>query len=404
MQINRIVFQVYTPILCSNVGAKLMNVFRAILGLCTRRTMYNLWLSLFIAILTAAISVYVNLLFGYLAERVTSIVTNDGDTFRPVLTTLGFIFGFYASLSIFSYLQSRTSDTFRINALNELRKRGYEKLQRLPTEYYSNNRPGTIVQRTTYVNTVVNWAADFTDFRIYSVALPLFSLIPLFMYNMYIGGLTLFGIVVTVILQVKKAKVRRPHLVAGNEAWDDAVGVFNEHISHIVTSRTSSDQHSVTKFFMDKLRIQQGHRRKQNNVEWRYDSMQYLLEAVVISSVLLLSIYLAYKGNLGLAALVTIISIVRTTMMSSRGIALLHDTYTTATVEGQKYVDLLNESESIVDKVATQNISKINEVELDNVSFHYSENDRMSLKGVSLTILPGSRVVLLAQVVEAKAL
>jgi ABC-type multidrug transport system fused ATPase/permease subunit len=369
-----------------------MHVFRSILGLCSRQTMRRLWISLIVAILTAAISVYVNILFGKLAEQATKLVTEDISTFRPMISTLVFIFSLYASMSVFSYIQERTGDTFRIQALNELRRRGYDKLQRLPTEYYSNNRPGTIVQKTTYVNTVVNWAADFTDFRIYSVALPLFALVPLFIYNTYIGALTSLGIFLTVWLQVKKARVRRPHLLAANDAWDEAVGVFNEHVSHIVTSRTSSDQQSVTKFFVNKLKIQLGHRTKQNAVEWKYNSLQYLLEALVISSVLLLAIYLAYIGDLGLAALVTITAIVRTSMQSSRGIALLHDTYTTAVVEGQKYVDLLEESESIVDTVATKNISKINRVELRNVSFHYSDNDRMSLKDVSLTIEPGERV------------
>lgn len=371
-----------------------MSVISEVIGKTTRRTKKYAFIALACAILTSSLSVYVNVAFGQLAERVVGLDKNLPDTLSKVLVTMSVILIIYLLTAIIGYFQERSGDLFRFRALNELRIKGYEKIQKLPIDYFSTNRPGTIVQKTTYVASVVNWVADFTYFRIYNIAIPLLSLIPLFSYNIYIGGLTMTGILATIALQVRKTRKRKPHLIAGNDSWDDAVGIFSEHVSHMSTSRTTANQKSLLNIFSKSLDIQLGHRMKQNQVEWTYNSVQLVFEAIIISAVLVLTVYLAYNGKIGIAELVAVTAMIRSIMLNSRGISMLYDSYITASTEGKKFIDLLNEEESKIGRGANEKLIAIESIEINDVSFNYPDDGKIALQNISFRLDKSKRVAL----------
>ena len=374
-----------------------MEVFRKVIGRCKKSTKRLFWWALGLSLVSSALSVLSNVLFGVLAEKFVGMQVGQRSTLVPVVEVLVLIFFVYILVAGIGYVIERCTDGFQLRALNELRILGYEKLQKLPIDYYSNTRPGTIVQRTTYVNQIVNWLRDLTDGRIYALAIPLFSLVPLFIYSWLIGVLTAIDIVCTVTIQMRKTRVRKPFMTAGNNAWDDAVGVFTEHVAHMATSRTSASQPALKKVFKDALTLQFGFRDKQYKIEQTHNSYQMLMEAVVIASVLMVTVLLAFKGDIGLAALVAITAMIRNIMMNSRSISWIYDSFVTATTEGQKYLDLLNEPEDSLDEHATKKVKGIQSLELNNVGFQYTDGENPVLGGISFRLSDNQTVAFVGE-------
>jgi ATP-binding cassette subfamily B protein len=363
-----------------------MKIIFGIIKLCTDMVRRLLLVSLVLGIITSALSVYVNVAFGRLAEKFLLIEPGNNSSSKPVVGVLLVILIVYILVAVLSYFQERSSDSFRFTALNQLRRVGYEKMQRLPFEYFQNNRSGTIVNRTLYVASVVNWLADLTEFRISSIMIPVFSIGTFYFFDPIIGVVTTVGVVVTIFLQMRKTTKRKPYLRAGNDAWDDAVGIYNEHISQVATSRSTVNQKNLTNIFYKSLEVQLGFRRKQNSVEWHYNLAQMTLEAFIICGILSLTVFLAIRGSITIAILVSITAMIRNIMMNSRAISQIYDSYINATTEGKKYYDLVHEPESPIELHRGKRLRTIESVELRSVGFEYTKEQGAVLKNISLTI------------------
>lgn len=160
-----------------------MDVFKEVIRRLRPRTRRLFWYALALSLVASILSVLANVLFGVLAERFVGIEKGNASSAIPAARVLAAIFALYLTTAVVGFFSERFTDRFQIKSLNELRIIGYEKLQRLPIEYYVNSRPGTVVQRTTYVSQLINWLRDLSDGRIYAIAIPLFSMVPLFFFS-----------------------------------------------------------------------------------------------------------------------------------------------------------------------------------------------------------------------------
>ena len=368
-----------------------MDTFKKIFRYIPKITRRFFWLSLCLGVITSLLSVGVNVAYGSLADRFVSLSTNSNST--PIIIVLGVILALYLLNAFVSFFQERASDNFRVEALNSLRKIGYEHLENLPVTYYENNRPGAIVQKTTYIAQAIGWLADFTDNKIYIVALPTLSLVVMFYYHPLIGAVTIVGIVGIILMQMRKTTVRKPYLDQATSAWEEAVGIFTEHVSHTPTARTTVHQAGLKSVFFESINNQKSLRLKQNKVEWRYNAVQLVLESLTIVAVLSITAWLAIHHSVTIGVLVAVTALLRQIMFNTRGVAFLYDSYINALREGSRFLELLDEPVDTIGKDATLQATEISQLEFRDVSFAYSKGNEV-LSNISFILNKGKKIAL----------
>jgi ABC-type multidrug transport system fused ATPase/permease subunit len=354
-----------------------------IIQMLDRRERVQFWLGFFYAIITSLITVGIGIGFGTMAARFVDLINKKVPS-SAVLWVLFWLGLAYLVNAAVSYLQEKSSDTFRLDSLRKLRLEGYDHLQKLPTSFFERNRAGSLVQRANNsMVSVIGWLADFVDYRIYNITIPVFSVIALLKYHWVIGLMATIGLGIVAYINIRKIRLREPYVRAANIAWEDVFGQYTETISHITTVKTSTIPSKIRTEFLKGLDTQKTHRRNQNKIEWRYNALQYTLEGAIICGVMFATTAYAIKGIIGVAALVAILRLIQNAASNSRNIGGLYQSYCDAVVEAERFTSLLAEPADHLDIKSQKNLRQIVSIEFIDVSFTYPFTHKEVLRGLS---------------------
>ena len=374
-----------------------MKHFLRILRL-TGRSNRVLLAAFLLACASTAISVYVGVGLGQLAEKMLDVIQH-GAPKAPLIRVFMYVAAAYFGYPILGYLQDRLMIKFRIKSLFNLRSNTYDFVFRLPIQFFENNKPGSINHRANQACTAaLNWIGDFFDNSVFTLLLPLFSAVTLFFYSWKIGVVVAAGLVLLGYMQVAKVKKREPHQRRANFIAEGVAGFYTEVLDHMATIRTSIDQVFLVKKLRTEMISQSAAREKQLNIENNYLTTQFFIEGVVIMAAIGTTVLLAIQGKMGIAGLVAVIGLVRASVGSTRGIGTLYSSFHTAKVEAERFTSLLDENVDDLYAPATQkNLHKILSIEFRDVHFTYPFTASEVLRGVSFVVSDGKKIALVGE-------
>jgi len=334
------------------------------------------------------------------------------------VTALAVIVGvFLASVLVFwgaSYAQTYLVGWVGQRALQDLRMRIYEHLQRMSIGFFTRRKPGVLISRLT--NDVQALDSLVTD-----------GVVTLFQSTLTLAGV----VVILLLLDVPLALITFltfPVLAVGSVVFRIAsAGAYRatrEKIANITAylQETLSGVRVIRSFGQEERHLARmtdlNEENRRANMKTVYLNASYfpaveLLSAIGTAAILLYGGYQAYNGNVEIGVVVAFVGYLNAFFDPIQQISQLYTTYQQGMAALDKIFDLLDTPPDMVDKPDAIDPGEIRgEIVLEDVWFSYAgggdarelgEGDEWALAGIDLRIPPGQTVALVGETGAGKS-
>lgn len=316
---------------------------------------------------------------------------------------LGFI-GIMVIKGIGTFIHQYTGDLFGITSVYKLRNALYEKLQFLPFRYYDNAKTGDLMSRLT---------SDVEGFRFFlsfgfSELLRLVILVAstfavMFYYSPSLTFVTLVTLPFLAVVVYKFEKSVHPAFRGIRKSFGKLNTNVQENISGINTVKSLSRENYV----IDKFNYSNGDYKEKylfTSKIWAkyFPLMEYLGN---LSVVFLLSYggYLVINGSLRPGELVAFYSLVGYIMWPIMNLGFVINLFSQSKASGERLLEILEAENEIVEKDDPIHAVKLKgEVEFQDVTLRYGEEDQDALYNISFHAHPGKVVGLIGSTGSGK--
>jgi ATP-binding cassette, subfamily B, multidrug efflux pump len=316
---------------------------------------------------------------------------------------LGFI-GIMVIKGIGTFIHQYTGDLFGITSVYKLRNALYEKLQFLPFRYYDNAKTGDLMSRLT---------SDVEGFRFFlsfgfSELLRLVILVAstftvMFYYSPSLTFVTLVTLPFLAVVVYKFEKSVHPAFRGIRKSFGRLNTNVQENISGINTVKSLSRENYV----IDKFNYSNGDYKEKylfTSKIWAkyFPLMEYLGN---LSVVFLLSYggYLVINESLRPGELVAFYSLVGYIMWPIMNLGFVINLFSQSKASGERLLEILEAENEIVEKDDPIHAVKLKgEVEFQDVTLRYGEDDQDALYNISFHAHPGKVVGLIGSTGSGK--
>ncbi|MGD7043514.1 ABC transporter ATP-binding protein [Jeotgalibacillus proteolyticus] len=368
-----------------------MDVFQKLKSFYWPHKRYFIVSIIFLIVMTAITVVYPIIL----QLTIDEVVLQGRFSIVPYLA-LGFI-GIMVIKGIATYISQYNGDLFGIISVYDLRNTLYKKLQRLPFQYYDNAKTGDLMSRLT---------ADVEMFRFF-LSFGFAELIRLVLLLIVTTGVMLFYSVPLTIVTM----LTIPFLAVAVYQFDKKVhpafrkvrksfGQLNtnvqENISGINTVKSlSREEHQINKFNQSNEDYKDKYIFTSDIWAKYFPLMEFLGNASVI---LLLGYggFLVVNENLSPGELTAFYSLVGFIIWPIMNLGFTINQFSQSKASGERLLEILEADEPISDRENAVVMTRSRgEVEFENVSLRYTENDEKALNNISFKVESGKMIGLI---------
>ncbi|MEQ2526020.1 ABC transporter ATP-binding protein [Bacillaceae bacterium CLA-AA-H227] len=359
---------------------------------------YFLWSILFMLLITGITVVYPIIL----QITIDEVVLGGKYEWIPYLA-LGFI-GIMIIKGAGTYIHQYTGELFGITSVYKLRNALYGKLQYLPFRYYDNAKTGDLMSRLT---------SDVEGFRFFlsfgfSELLRLIVLIAttfgvMFYYSPSLTFVTLATLPFLAIVVYKFEKSVHPAFRGIRKSFGKLNTNVQENISGINTVKSLSRED----FVIDKFNSSNGDYKDKylftSSIWAKYFPLMEFLGN--ISVVLLFSYggYLVINDSLQPGELVAFYSLVGYIIWPIANLGFVINLFSQSKASGERLLEILEEDNEITDMDDAIQANKLKgDVEFQNVTLRYGEDDQEALYDISFKASPGKVIGLIGSTGSGK--
>lgn len=359
---------------------------------------YFLWSILFMLLITGITVVYPIIL----QITIDEVVLGGKYEWIPYLA-LGFI-GIMIIKGAGTYIHQYTGELFGITSVYKLRNALYGKLQYLPFRYYDNAKTGDLMSRLT---------SDVEGFRFFlsfgfSELLRLIILIAttfgvMFYYSPSLTFVTLATLPFLAIVVYKFEKSVHPAFRGIRKSFGKLNTNVQENISGINTVKSLSRED----FVIDKFNSSNGDYKDKylftSSIWAKYFPLMEFLGN--ISVVLLFSYggYLVINDSLQPGELVAFYSLVGYIIWPIANLGFVINLFSQSKASGERLLEILEEDNEITDMDDAIQVNKLKgDVEFQNVTLRYGEDDQEALYDISFKASPGKMIGLIGSTGSGK--
>lgn len=359
---------------------------------------YFIWSILFMLVVTAITVVYPMILQLTIDEAVI------GGRYEliPLLAA-----GFVASMAvkgICTYIYQYTGDLFGIHSVYKLRNSLYEKLQFLSFRYYDNAKTGDLMSRLT---------ADVEGFRFFLsfgfselirfVLLIGISFSVMFYYSISLTLVTLATLPFLAVVVYKFDRAVHPAFRGIRKSFGKLNTKVQENISGINTVKSlSREDYEIGRFNASNGNYKDQYLFTSEIWAKYFPLMEFLGN---LSVVLLLGYggFLVMNDSLLPGELVAFYSLVWYIMWPIMNLGFVVNLFSQSKASGERLLEILEADEEIEEKREALQIEKLTgDVEFNNVTLRYGEDENEALYDINFKARPGQTIGLIGSTGSGK--
>jgi subfamily B ATP-binding cassette protein MsbA len=300
----------------------------------------------------------------------------------------------YLIRAISSYVNETNSTWLSSTIVEKMRQLMFNKLLRLPVDYYNDNNSGRIISRIVFDVTQITEAG----FNIITVTvrdgITIIGLLGLLLYTDW--KLTLFCLVTLpfVLLLVRYLAHKLRSLTSNNQhQYGNMTQIITESILGQKVVKLYNGYNYETNRFDDSIVTIKNNNVKQTSVSSLNSGLSQFLVACALAMILYFAATKAKANNFTAGDFVSFITsmilifapmkrITNVTQSLQRGLSAAESVF--------NFLDIKEEQDN-----GTQDLTKFNQqIELKNLSFHYTNKEYNVLQNINLTIKKGQTVAL----------
>ncbi|WAA13230.1 ABC transporter ATP-binding protein [Fervidibacillus halotolerans] len=358
-----------------------------------------LLISIFFMILVIATTLVYPIILQVIIDDV--IISGKYDLI-PMLVVLYMIIMLVKGVSTF--IQQYTGDLFGIKSVYKLRNSLYEKLQYLPFRFYDNAKTGDLMSRLT---------ADVEGFRFFLsfgiaefVRFILFvgiSVVVMLTYSIPLTLVTIIALPFLIVVVNKFDKKVHPAFREVRRSFGRLNTKVQENISGINTVKSLSREDFEIEQFND-FNFDFRNRNLYNAGLWAkyFPLMEFIGN---LSVILLLSYggYLVIYGDLKPGELVAFYSLVGYIIQPIMFLGFIINMFSQAKASGERLLEILEEPIEITENETSVKEKRIiGDVEFQNVTLTYPNDENAALKNITFHAKAGSTIGLIGSTGSGK--
>ena len=308
---------------------------------------------------------------------------------------VGIYIGVTICAALFSYIQSKTMLNIAQQAVKDMRKDLFDKIQKLPIKYFDTHPHGELMSRIVNDIDNISIALNTSVNQIISGALTLIgTLIAMIVISPTLAIISILSLPIMLLIVSKIAKVNKKQFKKGQQALAEVNGYIEEYVSGQKVIKAFNREEKVKEDFDTRnLKL-----RKEGFLAQAIAGIVMPLMGglsnVVTAITAMVSGILAVKGviSVGTIALYTKFS-----KEFSRPITEITNQFNviqSGIAGAERCFEILDEEVEFKENIGKPDIGKIKgHVELKNVYFGYDEN-KMILKDINVEAKPGQTIAI----------
>lgn len=351
-----------------------------------------------IDLLCAIISTICELVFPMIVRQITNTAM-DGAT-ELLLGTVVRLGGLYLFLricdTVANYFMAYVGHVTGAKLETDMRRDLFNHLQKLPFSYYDNAKVGQIMSRVT------NDLFDITEFSHHCPEEFFIAGIKIIGAFIILGGINIkLTLLIFMLLPLMFVSIflYRSKMKAAFKRNREQIGVLNSELEdsllgiRVVKSFANED--------IEREKFEKGNTKF---LETKKDSYKYMsrfqagtrfFDGVMYIAVIMIGSVFMINGHINAADLIAYLLYIQTLITSIRRIVEFTEQFQKGMTGIERFMEIMDEPVTICDGESPEELDNVKgEIELDNVTFRYSENGNDILHNVNLHVSPGENIAI----------
>lgn len=330
-------------------------------------------------------------------QYIVPMIQNPGESsyIWGFIRMLGVYIGVTICAALFSYIQSKTMLNIAQQAVKDMRKDLFDKIQKLPIKYFDTHPHGELMSRIVNDIDNISIALNTSVNQIISGALTLIgTLIAMIVISPTLAIISILSLPIMLLIVSKIAKVNKKQFKKGQQALAEVNGYIEEYVSGQKVIKAFNREEKVKEDFDTR------------NLKLRKEG--FLAQAIAgivmplmggLSNVVT-AITAMVSGILAIRGVISVGTIALYTKFSkefSRPITEITNQFNviqSGIAGAERCFEILDEEVEFKENKGKPDIGEIKgHVELKNVFFGYDEN-KMILKDINVEAKPGQTIAI----------
>lgn len=331
-----------------------------------------------------------NLMVGIAAHDRTFDIT-------PIILLAGAIL----LVNLLSYALSDVAgyygDIMAVRVRQQLSKRYYAHLMKLPQHYYDTEVTGKIINRLSRAISEITQFLNFFANNLLEMLLTVIISVAIMAYYSPLLAVLMVLLVPVHMLLAKRSSAKWQSIEhEKNRHFDIASGRFAEVVSQMRLVKSFSSEAHELEFFDGRIRSMVKLTREQSRHWHIRNSQRGMLQSVIYGGIFLLLFYQTGKGMLTIGDMVLLITLVNQVNFPLQRMNFFIEMYQRASANSKDYIEAINEQPEPENTDAKPLTINKGRVEYKNIDFAYS-GEKEVLKNINFTIEPGKKVALVGE-------
>lgn len=288
-------------------------------------------------------------------------------------------------------------DIMAVRLRQQLSKKYYAHLMKLPQRYFDTEVTGKIINRLSRaISEITQFLNFFANNLLEMLLMILISIGIMAYYSPFLAILMLLLVPVHVLLAKRSSGVWQKLEHEKNQHFDIASGRFSEVISQMRLVKSFGTETSELSFFDGRVRSMVRLTKKQSRYWHIRNSQRGILQSFIYGGIFLLLFYQTGNGQLTIGDMVLLITLVNQVNFPLQRMNFFIEMYQRAAANSKDYIDALNEEPEPDEQHAKPlNITK-GHVEYKSIDFAYS-GEKKVLNDISFKLEHGTKLALVGE-------
>lgn len=363
-------------------------------SLLLRHILPNIWLLILIAILLLVIGIVGNYFQPQLLKKALDVNIVNKDVQGLTQTTL-----IYLSLSIFSiifnFLRIRTTGRLGQKILFKIRSEIFNKIQSLPTKFFSDNQSGDIIQRLTGNVEGINSFFSEGLVRILGISFNILTIgVVMFILDWRLALLSVIGGILMLIFLIFQGRIIEKPISIALKREADISSKIQESMDGFIAIKMQNQTSNWNKYFED---INNGYYKISKKVAFLTSLSNGYLGAISLLGTgitLILSLKYFKQGEITLGTVVIFISYATSFFGSFNGISDIWRNIKTGLESAKRLEAILSLKNNTISKKNSYSPTTVKgDIEFKDVDFSYDDQNKV-LEDVNLKAKAGQTVAI----------